>query len=195
MSDTKRHLNSSDSECSQASDETPIVCPRCQCQLVGVAKPCPDPRAHAPREEVPVAAIRVYGGQLRTSYRIDPEGLVWIPFQRWDGAVREYGCFWPFRDPDTGEQLPWMIAQAFLQRDDLEFVTGLSPSAFNGASAAAFPGRLPGRHRVVVETTQFVREYIFGSVVRERRWHRTTRAAKRARHTPTCRPGCRRRHR
>jgi hypothetical protein len=118
-----------------------------------------------------------------------------MPFRRWDGTIREYPVYWPWIDPITGERLPWMIALDYLHADDLSFIGGCtSLSVFQGASAA-FPGRVPGSHRIIVETTTFVREYIFGHVVRNARWRRTTRRQKRMRHTADCPPGCRKRHR
>lgn len=174
------------------SSEAEVVCPRCGCQLIGIGKPCADPRAHEAKQPA-IEPARVYGGQVRTFYRTDRHGIVWVPFRRWDGVIREYPCFWPFCDPDSGEKLPWMIALPYLESADLAFVTGLSPSAFNGASAG-FPGRWPGTRRVKVETTTFVREYIFGTLARGRRWRPTTRREKRARHRTDCRKGCRKRH-
>lgn len=173
--------------------DTELTCPRCGCQLIGIEKPCPEPSAHLPRMLRGLEPPRVYGAQLRTSYRVDGSGMVWVPFRRWDGVIREYPCYWPWRDPGTGEELPWMIVQAMLGRVDLDFVTGLSPSAFNAASAG-FPGRIAGTRRVVVETTTFLREYIFGNMTRQRRWRRTTRPEKKARHRTDCRKGCRKRH-
>jgi hypothetical protein len=136
----------------------------------------------------------MYGGQLRTQYVVDRDRHLLIPFRRFDGDIREYPCLCPAVDPVTGERVPWLIAQPFLDREDLSYITGLSQSAFNGA-AAGFPGRVPGTRRVLVETTTFLREYVFGTLVRQSRWRRTTRAQKKARHRSDCRRGCRKQHR
>ena len=136
----------------------------------------------------------MYGGQVRSQYRQDEDGRFLIPFRRHDGDVREYACHVPGIDPVTGALLPWQIAQAFLDGDDLYHVTGLSPSAFQSQSAG-FPGRLPGTRRVIVETSTFLREYVFGNMVRQSRWRRTSRRQKKARHTAECRPSCRKQHR
>ena len=174
-------------------DDRPLNCPRCACQLVGIAAPCPNPDAHMRMTAAIAPPERVYGGQVATFYRIE-QGIVWIPFRKWDGIIREFPVYWPWVDPITGERLPWMIALDYLYADDLPYIAGCtSLSAFQGASAG-FPGRL-GSHRIIVETTSFVREYIFGSLVRNARWRRTTRRQKRMRHTADCAPGCRKRHR
>jgi hypothetical protein len=161
--------------------------------LIGI-EPCPDPAAHRQPASGAAVAAPMYGGQFRGLYRVNADGRLLIPFRRWDGATREYPCQCPAVDPSTGERLPWLIAKPFLDSDDLPYVTGLSPSAFNAASAG-FPGRVAGTRRVLVETTTFLREYVFGDLVRQSRWRRTTRASKKARHRTDCRRGCRKQHR
>ncbi|HYH05593.1 MAG TPA: hypothetical protein VEK11_00905 [Thermoanaerobaculia bacterium] len=125
---------------------------------------------------------------------MDSDAHLLIPFRRYDGDVREYACHVPGTDPMTGARLPWLIAQPFLDCEDLYYVTGLSPSAFQSQSAG-FPGRLPGVRRVKVETTTFLREFVFGSMVRRTRWRRMARREKSARHTADCGVGCRKQHR
>lgn len=173
-------------------ESRPASCPGCGAMLVGI-EPCPDPIAHDRTALGSAVAGPVYGGQLRTLYRVDDGGHLLIPFRRWDGATRTYPCQSPGIDPVTHERLPWLIAKPFLDSEDLAYVTGLSPSAFNAASAG-FPGRVIGTRRVLVETTKFLREYVFGDLVRQSRWRRLTRASKKARHRTDCRRGCRKRH-
>jgi hypothetical protein len=170
-----------------------VSCPNCEALLLGF-EPCPDPRAHEPRRADAVHAGPVYGGQLRSAYRVDDEGRALLPFRRWDGKVLVLACHMPAVDPVTGERLPWLIAQPFLDSKDLAYITGLSRSAYNAASSG-FPGRVAGTRRVIVETTTFLREYVFGTLVRQSRWRRTTRAQKKARHRIDCRRGCRKQHR
>jgi hypothetical protein len=171
-----------------------LTCPICGTLFAGGTEPCPDPRAHERRRADAVHAGQVYGGQLRSAYRVDEDGRALIPFRRWDGEVREFACHVPGIDPVTGQRLPWLIAKPVLEGEDLYYVTNLSPSAFQGQSAA-FPGRLPGTRRVIVETTTFLREYVFGSMVRRTRWRRTSRRQKKERHTRVCPAGCRKQHR
>jgi hypothetical protein len=173
-----------------------VTCPGCGALLAGI-EPCPDPHAHersacAATSAVPAGPM--YGGQLRTQYAVDHEGHLLIPFRRFDGDVREYPCQCPAVDPVTGERVPWLIARPFLDSEDLAYITGLSLSAYNAASSG-FPGRVAGTRRVIVETTTFLREYVFGTLVRRSRWRRTTRAEKKARHRIDCRRGCRKQHR
>jgi len=170
-----------------------VSCPNCEALLLGFEL-CADPRAHEPRRGDAVHAGPVYGGQLHSAYRVDDDGRALLPFRRWDGDVREFACHVPGIDPVTGQRLPWLIAKPFLECEDLYYVTSLSPSAFQGQSAA-FPGRLPGTRRVIVETSTFLREYVFGSLVRRSRWRRTSRRQKKERHTRVCRAGCRKQHR
>ena len=171
--------------------ELDMSCPRCGAVLIG-SESCPDPRAHERPPVRPSDATPVCGGQVRTQYRVDAEGRALVQFRRWDGEVREFACYMPAIDPVTGARVPWLIAEPYLDADALYYVTGLSRSAFQGQSG--FPGRIPGTRRVIVETTTFLREYVFGSMVRQRRWRRTSRQQKRARHTPECRRGCRKQH-
>ena len=174
-------------------ENVPVCCPGCGALLIGI-ETCPDPRAHERTVLCAAPSGAVYGGQLGTLYQADGDGHFLIPFRRFDGEIRAYPCQCPAVDPTTGERVPWLIAQPFLDGEDLLFVTGLSLSAFN-AAAAGFPGRVLGTRRVLVETTTFLREYVFGTLVRHSRWHRTTRAEKRARHRIDCRRGCRKQHR
>jgi hypothetical protein len=178
---------------SMPHENMPVCCPGCGALLVGI-EACPDPDAHEKTVLGGGPSGPVYGGQLGTLYRVNSDGHFLIPFRRFDGEIREYPCQCPAVDPMTRERLPWLIAQPVLDSEDLPFVTGLSPSAFNNA-AAGFPGRVPGTRRVLVETTTFLREYVFGTLVRQSRWRRTTRAEKRARHRIDCRRGCRKHHR
>jgi hypothetical protein len=87
-----------------------------------------------------------------------------------------------------------MIDLAVLEFVDLLCITGMGIHAFKAISAH-LPGRIPGRYTVACETTQFVKEFIFGYLAETRRWSRVTRSQKAKRHRPDCPVGCRKWHR
>lgn len=176
-------------------DEEPITCSRCGALLVGIETSCPDPGAHAHTKKSGIEPVRTYGGQLKTTYDVDAEGYVLVPFRRFDGAVRLFRTMWDFRHPVTGKRIPFMFPEAMLDKEALMFVTGMGPSSFEAASAS-FPGRVPGNHRVKVTTITFVSQFLFGHVARNGRvWRRRTRRELKARHTGSCAPRCKKRHR
>jgi hypothetical protein len=175
-------------------DDRPVVCPRCGAFLAGVERGCPNPAAHLTSDTAAVIPTRTYGAQMKRAYDLDNEGYVLIPFRRADGEVRLFRSMWEWVDPVSGKRVPFMFPEPTLDKEALLFVTGMGRASFEAASAS-FPGRIPGKHRVEVITSIFLREFLFGHVARTgRRWRRRTRRELKARHTATCPRGCRKRH-
>jgi hypothetical protein len=176
--------------------QPPITCPRCDAVLVGVGT-SPDAAGRVrPDDARRLNDHQLYGAQqppYRSSYAVDAEGRALLSFRRHDGTVRTYPVLWRWRDPISGVVYPWMIDLAILEKTDLEYITGLGRHAFNAVSAN-LPGRIPGRYTVACRADDFVRDYIFGDLVR-RKWTRMARSAKRRQHHPTCPPNCRKAHR
>jgi hypothetical protein len=176
-------------------DDRPLTCPRCEALLVGAGPPCPDPAAHDRVKGSGIKPIRTYGGQVKTTYDVDADGYVLVPFQRYDGAVRVFRTMWNVLNPLTGRRIPFAFPEPKLDKEALYFVTGMGPSSFE-SSSAAFPGRIPGVRNVEVLTITFLSDFLFGHVARNGRvWHRRTRRELKKRHTANCPPGCRKYHR
>ena len=158
---------------STCQHSTAVICIECDAQLFGI-DPCPDPSAHhAPfRHVVHETEPQTFGGQqtaYRTFYDRSGDGCAQIPFRRFDGATRIYDCYFPW-NPPVGTPLPWMPTKTMLDTDDVLFLTGMGYYAFL-AKAAALPGKTEDYGRQY-ETTTFVRQYIFGDLVRQAPWRR-----------------------
>lgn len=167
-------------------------CPRCGAQFIGI-EPCPDPDIHRRSNQV---AIPLYGGQqppYRTWYETDEKGRALLTFRRRDGAECAYPVIWAWRDPATGRRYPYMIDVPILRREDLLFVLGMGDSALN-AIAAQLPGRTAS-YLVECETTQLVKEWLFGFLADQPTWTRLPRNQKRRHLHPRCPPDCRKAHR
>jgi hypothetical protein len=147
-----------------------LICVECDAQLVGIES-CPDPLAHRRSNSLSVSD-RLFGGQqppFRTFYEMSPDGYALLPFRRYDGAVREYECLLPYRAPGQSE-LPWMTRKTIFDEDDVLFVSGMGPQAYKDKSAS-LPGRTNDYARQYDAHT-FIREYIFGDMVRTASWRR-----------------------
>jgi hypothetical protein len=105
----------------------------------------------------------------RIGYKRSPDDFALIPFRRFDGEERLYECYFPWV-PDGGTPLPWMPRKTILDEDDVLFLTGMPYYAFV-AKAAGLPGRVADYTRKY-EATVFVRQYIFGDLVRNAPWRR-----------------------